>query len=372
MGGNAIKDPKTQKSICGRLSKDHYEMIKQHVLKILQSLTFICETVRELPGKDSFGDIDVLYVKKEDINMRDIIRKYFNVTDETHIAGNGNVMSFAFDCSSVCTDLPLKTYFQVDFIKVVNIEHLGTIRFYFSYGDIGAIFGRIFNYYSLKFGDMGLWCELVENTVDPSKKFNVKCSLGKVMLSYNIQEICNFAGIDYQFWDIEIPKLQKDQRDKIFNWIKSCPLFSPDIFKSLNSDHRHRFNLRPFYKEFVQSIGITDVTKVEDTVSETGGNAYNSQLKAIKYFKKENEMNAVVQMTLLRNSRKEKFSGGDFLEKYKKTHNVELDGKQSGEIVNNVKRYFLLETNSNIWDEFLDTHSKEENDELIEKFICSS
>jgi len=61
MGGNAIKDKKTNKSICQRLTKLNYEKVKHHILKILNDNNVINEFVFELPNKQNFGDVDIKY-----------------------------------------------------------------------------------------------------------------------------------------------------------------------------------------------------------------------------------------------------------------------------------------------------------------------
>lgn len=79
MGGNAIKNDGV--SICGRLPKDQYEMIKKMVISTLNSLNIVCETILELPGKESFGDIDILYISNPAVNMTNVIKDKFKVID---------------------------------------------------------------------------------------------------------------------------------------------------------------------------------------------------------------------------------------------------------------------------------------------------
>ena len=70
------------------LMKEQYEQIKSYVLKIMMDF-FVCEIILELPGKESFGDLDVLYCDKESsvnlsvntsasTNIRDFITQKFN------------------------------------------------------------------------------------------------------------------------------------------------------------------------------------------------------------------------------------------------------------------------------------------------------
>jgi hypothetical protein len=368
MGGNAIKDKKTGKSICDRLAKIDYEKVKQYILKILGESGIICETVLELPGKTDFGDIDILYVSHPKINMREFVKKVIGLDEEWHVVINGGVMSFAFNCSKIGLE---KRYFQIDFIKAHSIEHLEMMRFYLSYGDIGSIIGRISNYYGLKYGDAGLWCELFEHTVNPDSKFDVRTTLGKVFLSDNIGEICKYLDFDYNFWKNEIPKLEEGVWEPIYRWIMKSRFFKKDIFKCLNSAHRDRFAKRTFYETFVKYLGIDEVEKTGDCLqAETGGEVHNMQMDAIKYFKKEKEMSILIQEVTKRRERTTKFSGNDIITFYQEIHNKKTEGKNLGEKIQMIKETISKELELS-WDDFLDNHEREVILQKIKNFVTN-
>ena len=146
MGGNAIK--KNGKSICGRLNKIDYEKIKSHVIQLLAQNHIYCEVVMEVPGKESFGDMDIMYIPTNTIcDMKKFLMDKLNISEVKHVVTNGYVMSCAFDCAP----FGIEQYFQLDFLNMGTYEHIEMGRFYFSYGDIGSILGRICNYWGLKF-----------------------------------------------------------------------------------------------------------------------------------------------------------------------------------------------------------------------------
>lgn len=174
MGGNAIKDPKTGKSLCQRLVKESYELIKKLIIERLQNHGIICEIILELPEKQDFGDLDVLYLHRLDVDMRQTIKELFDVKYDKYIVNQGNVTSFAFNCMTIGLS---NTFFQV-----------------------GAILGCLFNFHGLKFGDAGLRCELLQSTVDPTTPNDARFTIGKIMLSQDVKSICEFAGLDYHYW----------------------------------------------------------------------------------------------------------------------------------------------------------------------------
>lgn len=375
MGGNAIK--KDGKSICGRLPKPIYEKIKQHILTILQSHDIICEIVLELPGKDSFGDIDVLFVPNPQIqDMWKFVSEKFDITDPSHIVRNGYVMSCAFDCKnfghSALESDDSVPYFQIDFLNMQTVEHMKMARFYFSYGDIGAIIGRISNFYGMKFGDHGLWCDLYKNTVSPNLPFDVRKTIGKVMLSTNPREICEFMGFDYDYWKNEIPKLTtKEDHKYIFEWLTKAKFFKKEMFNHLNSAHRDRQETRPFYGKFLESIGITHIDKANTENGETGGANHNYQPQAIVHFDKTQEMEQLVFEVELGKSRQAKFSGKDLIEAFQKK-DIKLEGKEVGEKIKLFKNYCLEKVEMDEWNNLLDARQRDGILDFVTQYVTGS
>jgi hypothetical protein len=405
MGGNAIK--KNGKSICGRLPKAQYEIVKEYILSILKN-HFVCEIVLELPNKESYGDMDILYCqncqncqncqydKESDKNiiMRDFIKTKFDVLDISHIVKNGYVMSFAFDCSKIFGLSSESQYFQIDLLRMVSVEHINMSRFYFSYGDVGSIIGRMSNYYGMKFGDEGLWCDVYEQTVFPTLQFDVRKSVGKLMLTSDPREICDFFGYDYDVWKNEIPKLANvnfltdynPKLDKsceifpdipkshkfIFDWLISSRFFDKQMFLFLNSDHRDRQETRPFYKNFLRYIGIIDVGHASSSEGESGGVDRNRQPEAIKYFKKEEDIQKLLQIIERKKMHQSKFSGSQLILCFKELCNNEVKDKDVGEKICLFKKYCIEKTKCATWEEFLDNYEKKVIDEYLQEFVLMS
>ena len=355
MGGNAIK--KDGVSICGRLPKDQYEMIKKMVIDTLSSLNIVCETVLELPGKESFGDIDILYISNPAVNMTNVIKDKFKVIDPKHIVTNGYVTSFAYEYSE-------EKYFQIDLLKLKSMEHLETSRFYFSYSDIGSILGRILNHYGLKLGDAGLWCDVYS----PCETLDIRNTMGKIHLTSNPREICRYIGIDYGFWETEISKLRQGEFEPIFAWIASCSMFKTDIFKRLNTDHRARQEVRPFYKKFLEFIGITHVETCEAMSGESSYGAIEKQIDAITYFNKKEELDQLIAESRLRELRRSKFTGSDLIGYYK-NHKIDIEGIQVGDKISKLKKYCIESIGCRTWEEFIDSHDRDSVQTIVHNFV---
>lgn len=333
MGGGAIKHPALRTSITGRLPLAPYTAVKRFVLDQLAARGIVAETVLELPGKQSFGDLDVLYVHSApSLDMGAVATEVCRLALPWHVVTNGRVMSCAFDwqpavqwsaqapaADPAATDgtaAALPQYFQVDFIATPTPTVLDAARFYFSYGDVGSIIGRLANHYSLKFGDIGLFCDVLEHTANPDCKFDVRHTVGKLVLCSDPRAVCQFLGLDYTFWEQTIPRLAPGEWNPIFQWVEASPLFKRRIFLSLNSDHRARYDLRPFYRGFVEHLGITELTLADASLSESGGAEENMQPLAMEHFGKTAEMHALYVQVLADRARNAKFRGGDLFAAY--------------------------------------------------------
>ncbi len=324
MGGNALKTVKTV-----RKNKDEYEIIKKEILEKIKG-KLQCEIVIEVPNKLDFGDLDVLYINDDNLDIKKIIQETYNPKEIVH---NGEVFSFDYND------------FQIDFIRCKNKEKLNMAQFYFSYGDIGSIIGRISNYYGLKFGHRGLWLVLMENTLESNKDVNMAETYGKVKLSKIPKEICEFLDFDYIIWENGFKN-----KTEIFEWIVKSKYFKKEIFNTLNYEHRSRVVLRPFYKEFLNFIEF-DVSNIKKANLKEGEVKVNIQDYAIKHFKKEDKVEELHKEIQIKKERKEKFNG-----KYLIDYGIEP--KKVGQYIYNFKKYIEEEYNLD-FDTWLDNQTKE-------------
>lgn len=327
MGGHALKKVETS-----RIDLNTYSNIKLDLKSKFEN-KLCMEFLIDVPNKTDFGDIDVLYLDNRSnakIDIYQLVKQTFNPVE---IVVNDVVCSFSYP---IILNNETK-YFQVDMIACVNLE---MSRFYFSYGDLGGILGRVAQHIGLKFGSIGLWIcpksETIGRFLDLEENLDYKNNLlnkltsndfemssitnaqyTDIILTTNPKIICEYFGLDWTTWTIGFSSM-----DKIFEWICTSKYFNAIIFKVLSYEHRHRANKRPMYQEFLQYISKKylvneigeefTIEKIEKADSVNYINI-NLQLETLEYFNKfellKNSINTIYDDFI----RKKKFNGKKFL-----------------------------------------------------------
>jgi len=322
MGGHALKN-----TITKRIDLENYQRIKAHISNELKSEGYVICEIIETPGKDSFGDLDLLYWSEQNSDIRQVITKLFKPNE---IVPNGDVCSFDFE------------QFQIDLIKCSTIQQMTFAKFYFSYGDVGGIIGRICSSYGLKFGHDGLHAVLYDNTVYPSNEFDVRKTHKQILLSENPTQVCEFLGLDW----IEYSNGFNNQI-QIFEWIMKCKYFNVELFTVFNYDNMRRLKFRPMYIKFIEHIGIN-----KDKIYRGGQFSDNQQPEAIEFFKKSDLVEQVKKELEIKKISHEKFNGNYLVAKG-------YDGKQIGRIMVQMKKHIeeKFHTNLDNWVYNSDTDS---------------
>lgn len=301
MGGNALKTVKTE-----RISPEKYIEIKQYIKTELEKLDYVVSEIKEVPGKTSYGDLDLLYHKSNSNIVADI-----KILFKPHeIVKNGEVVSFDYN------------NFQIDLIFCSSIEQMNFARFYFSYGDLGSILGRFCNYHGLKIGHRGFWLNVYENTLYPEKEFNPTRNWAEILLTQDPRKACDFLGLDYDRY-----LLKFESSKEIFDWIMTSKYFVGEIFRNLNHDHMERAKKRAMYIEFLEYIGLSiDQLNGEPKIEK------NIQHLALEYFDKIGELNQIRADLEYKQVIKSKFSGKTLIE-------LGVDHKNIKKMLNLVQGY---------------------------------
>jgi hypothetical protein len=283
MGGNALKHVKTE-----RKNVIDYQRIKTHILEELNKYV-VCKALIEAPEKESFGDLDVGYISDKKFEIQDLIKELFNPTE---IVSNGPITSFDYDS------------FQIDLIKSASISEFDSKMFYFSYGDLGCLIGKMMNFYKIKFGDCGLWIE-IDNKID-GKSLGLKSCVGKkILLSTKPNEICDFLGLNYEHMERGFTT-----RVEVFEWLCSSKYFIKGIFNIGNGADRKRMENRKLYIDFMKWLWGGDGTPTEPKPEKI----YIQEL-SIKNFNKRHELDIIVNEVKVREVRKEKYNGTFFIDR---------------------------------------------------------
>lgn len=271
MGGNALK-----KVITVRKNKIEYNETKIKVSNKLLSRGIIFDTIPELADKESFGDLDILVSFSHNSNiMRDIVIEIFNPTE---VVSNGNVISFDFD------------NFQIDIINCKTIEFA---KFYFSYSDFGNILGRILTKYKMSLGH---------------NYFFLKNEKYLLILTDDVNKFCEFIGFDFKQWE----RIQT--KEDMFELIKTCKFYKPEIFNFGNYHSRKNIINRPIHKDFLNYINIYEVKGIEYDKEVFNIDAEKILNDALDYFNKHEEIeniNKAIEKTKIIHN---KFNGNMLIE----------------------------------------------------------
>lgn len=341
MGGNAFKKTKVS-----RISLEVYNQLKKFIFEAL-SPHIRLEYLFDKPEKIDFGDLDILYQDVEDLIIHDLITAVFNPVE---IVTSGNVTSFAYNF--IDTDV----YYQVDLIRCESIE---ASKFYFSYGDLGGIIGRITKYYNIKFGEMGLFLDVFAETLQEYtesgefKESGGSASSSKIILTSDPRAICAFLGLDYDRWGTFTTVVE------IFEWISRCYWFDKTVFMSLNHEHKMRTIHRPMYAQFIKWLGID----VHNTANRPVTPHINKQLEAIKYYNKTHELDDLIEKHRVMVRRKAKFNG-------KKMDGLGLSMTALGSCIAAFKKS-IVDVNGIEFNDWLDSHDEEYVDEHVRIFVES-
>lgn len=267
MGGHALKTK--------RIVPAAYEQIKKEIALLFrdQEIVFIPEA----PEKQDYGDLDILYKAESDFgkNIYQYIKEILNPREIVH---NGDVYSCDYKD------------FQIDFIRCSNFE---MSQFYFSYGDFGGILGCIVNQYNLKFGQQGLWMNI---HLDEGKTH----SHGRIILSNEPKQICDFLGLKYEIW-----KAGFISKQDIFKFVSQCRLFHPTIFRPLNN----RTQKRTMYIEFLDFIAVLPRPQQQHTQERRA-----LQDEALDFFVKRPIYTKMMDDLETQRQRKEKYNGRIFFD----------------------------------------------------------
>lgn len=333
MGGHALKN-----TITKRIDLENYQRIKKYITTSLETEGYTIDEIIEVPGKDSFGDLDLLFWIGQNKDIRQIITKLFKPNE---IVSNGNVYSFDYE------------QFQVDLIWCAGLQQMAFAKFYFSYGDVGGILGRICSAHGLKFGHDGLHAVLFDNTIYPSNEFDVKKTHGQILLSESPRQVCEFLGLDWIKYTNGFANV-----NEIFEWIIQSKYFTTELFTTFNHDNMKRLKLRPMYIKFIEYIGIN-----KNKIYRGHQFSNNQQIEAINFFEKSNLVDDARTQLEIKKTVQAKFSGNYLVAKG-------YDGKSIGKIMVHMKKT-IGEKYQTTWDQWIYDSDIESIYKLLDEVINS-
>ncbi|KAJ3095253.1 hypothetical protein HDU96_001252 [Phlyctochytrium bullatum] len=242
MGGNAITNSQ-------RILAADYPAFKALVLADVQPLFRRAAVPREAPGKDSFGDLDVI-----------VQSPLPPLTSTSHpIDAIVAHLTTKWGSTQVVRSMPVVSLecrgHQVDLIVIKGddeMDHRMTLA-HMSDGDLGAMIGRLVKRLGLRFGMRGLECPVVvpdaESPTDGDATANPHTTgdlgdeddddrhasgerpVGWITLSKSPHDILRFLGMDPDRWDRGFANV-----DDIFDFLATSPFFHPKYFCQPHGD----------------------------------------------------------------------------------------------------------------------------------------
>lgn len=218
MGGNALKHVGVK-----RISTEDLLIVQNEITNLFSEYLEI-EFVPFVREKFDHGDIDVLVCSKSKDTISNILKRVYN---PEYAVFNGGIISFAYKFKG--------NLYQVDFITSNNMKK---DKFYFSYGILGMVIGRMATRCELSF-DGGLKLiitgknvKYVTNEID----IHDDQKIGKISLTNDPENVCEFLGMSYDRW------LQGfDINTDLYDWLLTCNLFKKSMFTKLNNDRGQIF-----------------------------------------------------------------------------------------------------------------------------------
>ena len=216
MGGDALPFP-TQ-----RLSPDRYHDVSERLLAVLSAHYTLTCIPAQRPGKDSYGDVDILVAQPYTDRPFDPVPQL----GSRAVSRNGPVLSFEFEGH------------QADAISV-DASLFEVARLFYSFGDVGMILGMMLTTASLKLGCKGLLL------VRPGQG-------GQLHLSSDRSRILAWLGMSETDW---LAGFHDEQA--VFAWLCTCRWFHPSTFSS-STEHRRNarraLSTRPMFVNFVHYV----------------------------------------------------------------------------------------------------------------------
>lgn len=179
-------------------------------------------------GKETHGDIDILFNKKDVDRLQEFIDYLSPVATIKHQQGFNLLIDVA-GALKIQVDITLAPEDEIDFSF-----------WYFSFNDLGNLIGRIAHRQGLKFGHDGLWYIYRDGSQ----------VLDKILLTDDIYEALEYLGFESDQF-LSAGFLSKED---MFAWVERSRYFDPMAFPLEHRNHRARVrdSKRKIYNEFLR------------------------------------------------------------------------------------------------------------------------
>ncbi|KAI9155683.1 hypothetical protein HJFPF1_08272 [Paramyrothecium foliicola] len=254
-----------------RMSPHVYEISKAQYHAVLRELYHCVASPIEGPGKEDFGDIDIVVAWPSFTS--DGIQHAFRTIKETlgavkviYEGGKSTSANFAVPWPAAVANVERSSsdgrnpspmehgaedkFVQVDVKICSSLDQFQWMLFKHGHGDIWNLLGTVVRPYGLTVDDDAMWLRIPE-----IEKKNRKQA--KVFLSRNPEDVLRFLGLPMEsYWEKPFEHV-----DDMFEYVARCRMFhvaphesssSDEFLQSLKSNDRRRMSYRPVFREWVE------------------------------------------------------------------------------------------------------------------------
>lgn len=314
----------------------------------------------EIPGKEDFGDVDVLYSCPSSVNIVDFITSIFAPPDIAH----AEPISFAYAIYSEAG-----IYAQVDMVHCNDLEYA---KLYFSYGDANMVLGHLSKCHKISHTSYGLVLKLTPQTLFGAGTLEASLPLptrykNEVLLSSDMTEVLTFFGLSEKWIQGAYTSREEIISDllkvRYFDALKFLP--STKVAKQSRSS-------RPFYAAFINRLQNEQLLSPDATLATHGKQKWEDlQMEALTYFNKLDrleEERVIVRQILeeqeVESRRKVKYSGKSFVDR-------ELANKSVAVAKTAFEAHILEKFNTEDFGVWLDGVEATVVEELLDEFLKS-
>jgi hypothetical protein len=251
MGGSFLSD--SPYITPGRMKRDEYKDLCENLIFFLKQYIQFQSIPISFPGKEDFGDIDIIVVLNKGMTLKIIMEKI-----ETKVYKvNGPITSFEFHGR------------QVDITPVATESMMIVYSVLESYGMFSMAIGMLLKRYNIKLLTSGLVL-IITNGND---------KIGEIVLTTSIDEIFSFLKLDYEIFPTFTTETE------LYQYIYSSSFFDHNIFinmKYIKKSRDRMYGLVRFSKENHKEIVHTPKDLTRDNI--------------IDYFDKNDEYKTMVEM----------------------------------------------------------------------------
>lgn len=239
MGGSALKSCKLS-----RLPRAQYLVTESEVLRTVSQHFSKVRVPRYLDSKPDFGDVDCVCMYREnwDQSIATIAAEF----------GSKEVVRTGQDTVSL-----ERNEFQIDLI-IVPAELFECCVNYLSFGDAGALIGRIAHQHGLSYGHNGLRVPVFA-TDKPDRH------LKTIVASVDPYTILEYLGFDTEKW-----KSGFVNEEEVFEFVAQSRYFDPKLWVTADFDHRNRTRQRKrgMFQRWIEYVEKLPPAAVEKVVPE--------------------------------------------------------------------------------------------------------